>query len=1080
MLIPTSPPALIFGYVTHTYSPYAIISQDDEDTSDDPVIRGEDYQELLTNFPLASQFLTGLFLEVDVLSPGGNRETYERSLVDRIGFDVRQNGGTPNLNIDASGPPVINELDLMTIILSPGLEDSGLYENRYTIFQQHIAEADQLQINRNLNLNSPEDRNVLNTRINFFRKGIILRNSFLAAYFINESDSNLEQLQQRYLVRAYYNSPRIIICGNNLIGEDSNSVSCKRFIDIRKANIRALTFPGQVKIASFIFNGVRGFNDSILETLVLQQFTPNGQIVSAHTIIKEAAAQQIPLMAVFNSAQIDSLDISLEAKARIAKALTTGKMVIVPSKSVMINNELSSAWYEVKEDGEVIAVTEDGGHQGIEYSLIIRTALLSGGAGFFLGFVSGFVVGALLQTFRYSAPHWDKEEQNGELTAIQWALGGGVGIGGGLLFSYLYELGQLLSEASTIFTTKPAPISPQSVGIFTFFFGFGIGFALALQIWKAPDPPVPDILVGLPECEIFPPGAEPGVTVKIVSDELFALSFNKTLIPTAFRAKIYNQGPEEDTFDLTFLDIPPGFEIVSSLPKLTVPSGGVVETGIYLRPMDEIGQPGSLAPFSVNVASINDPAITATDSKDFIIPEVHGVDIFNDLLVLNTSPGSSASTKLTLTAVGNVPEEINLNIQLSEGISVSGIISPVSLNAGDSVIQTLTFIPTADTPLNTILQVTITATYGPPSEPLAATSQLQIQVTAPGALPASNASNAAAQMGRPELSYTLSSLGSTLTELYQVPGSEVYKSRTLALLETLAGQLDDPLLAPFAADFTTARAAIAASIPGTLPDALDNLNSVLTPFQTVLSSLADHNFEVALRPNNAVALPLTPTDFELFLYNTGTETTTYNLSLSALPPSVTGSLNRTTVTLAPGEVIPSTGGPNVIATLTQSAEELLAFDFGVTVSVEGASEITRTAQGAFTARKELVRILSVTADPSFTDPGGQITISARLLNAVNQNRRVLVYYTVKDPTDTVVFTSTPQEMELTVLSSLDTAHLQPPLDTTGFGAGSYTLEAVATDLAGHPIPGAVGQGTLLIGSPPSCFHRLVSGGSAAR
>ena len=54
------------------------------------MITGTPYQEVLTNFPLGSQILTGLFLNVTLSGPGDRRRPTARTLVDRIGYAARQ------------------------------------------------------------------------------------------------------------------------------------------------------------------------------------------------------------------------------------------------------------------------------------------------------------------------------------------------------------------------------------------------------------------------------------------------------------------------------------------------------------------------------------------------------------------------------------------------------------------------------------------------------------------------------------------------------------------------------------------------------------------------------------------------------------------------------------------------------------------------------------------------------------------------------------------------------------------------------------------------------------------------------
>jgi len=111
----------VFGLVTNTYSPYVEVGDEAyPDPGQDQVIQGQDYQEQLTNFPLGSQILTGLFLDVTLSGPQGPSETYDRTLVDRIGYAVRQNGGGLQTTIDPSAPPILSDSDIFTVNVLAG------------------------------------------------------------------------------------------------------------------------------------------------------------------------------------------------------------------------------------------------------------------------------------------------------------------------------------------------------------------------------------------------------------------------------------------------------------------------------------------------------------------------------------------------------------------------------------------------------------------------------------------------------------------------------------------------------------------------------------------------------------------------------------------------------------------------------------------------------------------------------------------------------------------------------------------------------------------------------------------------
>lgn len=435
---------------------------------------------------------------------------------------------------------------------------------------------------------------------------------------------------------------------------------------------------------------------------------------------------------------------------------------------------------------------------------------------------------------------------------------------------------------------------------------------------------------------------------------------------------------------------------------------------------------------------------------------------------LYSTPNSTAQADVTFTNTGNVVQTVNLGLSSVEGISASGFQSPITLSPGESVTQTVNLsIP--NLPLNSTRTITVTATPASSSD-APQTLALSLHVVSSSALTAFNAANAASTIGRPGLGNTLDALGQALTSLSQNLGDEVARSRAIGLLNSLIEQLNVPALTPFIADLTRLRDAIAAGAD--IPTALNDLSTVLGNLGGVLQTSPDAlPFELALQPNSATALPNTPTRFDVALHNTGTTTATYNLSLSALPAGITGGLNQTSVTLAPGQSIPASGGPNVFVTLTPSAQQLAPARFSVTAALSGNPNLARTAEGAFTVRDELVEVVSVAATPGFTDPGGSVAVSARLLNAVNQSRQVQVSYTVRNAQDATVFTSSPRPAQLTVLTSLFTVDLGN-LDTTGFPLGTYTLNVAVADANGAPIPGATGQGTLLVGSPLSATQAL--------
>jgi large repetitive protein len=844
-------------------------------------------------------------------------------------------------------------------------------------------------------------------------------------------------------VKAYFDRPRLILISDKVKADLGAKTAALLFaIDLRRDSIRAVPFPGQSTAASRAFNAIRGISESTAErdafSSMLPSDGPQMQGVSAASIFEAASAQGIGFVAITsaNLSALDALDISAEAKARITAAAERGKGVIVPTRSVTLNGSATIGWYEVDPGtGETIGVTEDGGHGWMDGVYLI--------AGFLIAVVLMLAVYDLL-----AAPILGQKP-----------------ILAKLFESIVKILGDLINNVSGSKSTIRAslasastPIEAAGPSLFDDAFVSLLESIVRAPLANVAGPQVCNLLFSPAASGAFDGLAGSGVAASIIPDPQLTVSSNGAQVPTAFKVGIKNLGSSVDTFALNFTNVPVGFMAKTSVPSVQIPLGQIAEIGVYLIPTGGVSAPGTPASFSLQITSTTNAAVTTTDTEPFTVPEVHGVTLSADPPALGTIPGTPAETTLTLQAVGNVPENGTFDLDLPPGLSADGGLSPISLAVGETATQTLRLTPSSSTPLNSTLTATVNADFGAP-EPQ--TLVIPVRVVVPGADAIAEASVAAGQLGNTDLANRLNDLSSALTNLVQTPTSDVFKSQALANLDSVISLLaNDPTLSGFVGDLTAAKNALAgATAANEIQAAANQLGAALDSFATTATDLAQHNFEAFLLPNSQVAQPQTPAVFELRLHNIGTDTTTYNVSLGTLPAGVQGQVSQASVTLD------RDGLASINITLTQtSTTELLAFNFEVIISVEGATEMSRSVPGALTVRNEVVSVVAVTADPPFTDPGGQVTVSARLLNTVNQEQQVLVSYVVKDSTAQTVFTSQPVQTALTVQTSLTTVNLGV-LNTTGFALGDYTLLVSVTKLNGDPIPGAIGEGNLLIGSP---------------
>jgi len=579
----------------------------------------------------------------------------------------------------------------------------------------------------------------------------------------------------------------------------------------------------------------------------------------------------------------------------------------------------------------------------------------------------------------------------------------------------------------------------------------------------------PDLIAqGIVNVTISP--TQPGITLAIVPDTEYTVPESGAQLPTAFQASIRNNGPTADSFHLTFSNLPSGFTVSDSESTVTIPAGQMGIVGLYLVPNtgQAIPPPGTQLSFTVTATSSTDSSVTQTQTEAFAIPAIDAVTVTSNATAVSAIPGVAATDTLTITNAGNVAENvITLSAATPPGLGLTGL-SPVSLTVGQSTTETIMLTPAASTPLNSTFEATLTATYGPSASPLSQTLALPINVVVPGAAAIANAAAAANQLGNTNLGAQLGDLSTALTNLVEDPTSAVYSSQVQASLTTVDGLLSaDPFLASLVPTLTSDGAALAqAATASAVQTAVSQLGNDLGSVGTTLTDEAAHNFTLSFVTNSQVGRPQVATTYQLVLQNTGSQTTTYDLGISGLPGGVTGTLSQPSITLAPGQVTPgSSGVPDVTVALTStSATELSPFNFTVTAAAEGPSEISQSIIGSFTVRQALVQVTSVTTNPTFTNPGGEVDVSARILNAVNKQQAADVSYTVTDAGNNVIFTSTPVTTTLNVLTTLTTVDLGN-LDTTGFAPGQDTITVTVAGAGGAPIPGASGTGSLLIGTP---------------
>ena len=361
-------PGMFFANISHTYVPYFLVGDD--------VTEGNPYQDLFGGIfgVLSSWVHTGVWLTFDVQDAAGNIETYEREIVDLIGFEARQGGGTVTPEVAEGNPPLINPTNAYTALFAPSNVPADVINDYYPQMVQAVQDAKETsELISSLDIENPDD-----AQWPELRKAYISMNQAASASqqvqllnFAAASDFGTAAFGNSLLVKPYFDSPRILISGWEQ-GETDETVMVR--MDLHKNNIRTVGYPGQVWEGLLTFNHTRGMQEMTLEAVLLEEVA-GVPSKSVYRVFETAHEQDIPLAAISasNLDDLADLDISDEAKARITSALLKGPqyLVMLPSRSVTLGNEKTVGWILVDAfSGQTVDVMENGQH-----SVMIETAL---------------------------------------------------------------------------------------------------------------------------------------------------------------------------------------------------------------------------------------------------------------------------------------------------------------------------------------------------------------------------------------------------------------------------------------------------------------------------------------------------------------------------------------------------------------------------------------------------------------------------------------------------------------------------------------------------------------------------------
>ncbi|WP_257387247.1 transglutaminase-like domain-containing protein, partial [Tahibacter caeni] len=809
-----APPALAIGAVTNTYSPYLLVGDNALDPNAYAVQRGTDYVETFTNFPLGTVLLTGVFVTVDVIAPQepNNPKTFQRVLVDRIGYATRVSGGTVQPP-GSDAPPALTPLDLMTIQVAPSkqpLEGFALRQTRLQALQaQTGALAPAVAALPPPAQQSPAQVSLRTQATDLNRRAVIAILELMTASFEGAAGRADEETAATFLSRAWIESPRLSIATAR-IGADTLSFA----LDIRKNDLRVYPLQGIAWTNAAHFERARGLQESLLEAQVLTAVT--GQPARSFASLFGADPAELVAITRFDPTRVDELSLSADAKARIRDSVAgnTGRSVLAPRAPRAIGGRPYSVWLETDPaTGYTISTGEDGTHQALgEYAGLLLDLFgvdsLETQMAKFIGQVnSAGVVGvaftaAVVQAVASGNAFTDLGQ------AIKQILNSSTGPLAGVL--ELLENTGASEHCSGGCGLVQNMLSGLMDGIKAFREAIGSG-----------DPPVPPILLAPPLPPLpanVAPGSAPGVTLAVEEDPRFFVPYNGAELHFVYLLKITNTGPATDTFRIDNAGTSGYYGFVPAVPQITLPAGASGEVGLCLIPNGALPAPDSPLPFGVRVHSPANPAADVAHSGTRVTPSAKALRLRVLPASASLHSGEAAAATLTLDSLGNVATGATLTASNDAGLTLSGLPPTVQLNAGESRSLPLTYqVGAGAVPGEALLSVLRGDIGG--VEP--ATARFSANVTSALTTCTAQAALDAARLGRPALGATLVRLAGAMDFLAGHTADSGAMAATLAELDELIhNQLGVNFLAPLQAPITAARGQLAAAGPAAVAAAL--------------------------------------------------------------------------------------------------------------------------------------------------------------------------------------------------------------------------------------------------------------------
>ncbi len=579
----TAAGGLDFTATTFTYTPYLLIGSGGADVSQDTIVTGTDYQEFYTNFPLSSQIVTGIFIEVDANNDfAEQQQTYIHTMFDRIGPAVRQGNSSGQINTPASPTPAVSNWDIATLNILPTRLNLNTFQAQQTRLnnanQNYLAIQPAFQALPTTGTLSAAQQLVAQQAATLAKYLVITANEMVTMAYDGAADQLAGQLDTGYYVRIYPSAPRITVA-NSSIDSSGNALYT---LDVLKNDMFVIDGYGQNRSAIQYEEVARGMIESTMEAAILSQVTGATNASDIGTVMATLGDphQLIGLgpAAYLGQSSIPALStttLSADAQTLIVNAVQAGNQVITPNQMVTINGAPTVGWWEMDQYGHTVSHFPSGNHQAIaEYTGANEFAQAFNKP---IAKFIGQVEGAGIAAYAFAGAVLQSVAQNASFSALlknaKTAVGG-VSTSGATdpLKDFFKNYNMILEKLEL---PKADELGTSLLDEFADGLEEGVKNAQEwLEANLPKDPEVSKFLttpLGTVPVTVTP-GSAPGVTVTMSTDTIYTMPFNGNELPV-YDVFVTNTGPNTDTFNLQTYNPGGSFNNYPSVSVLTLLPG---------------------------------------------------------------------------------------------------------------------------------------------------------------------------------------------------------------------------------------------------------------------------------------------------------------------------------------------------------------------------------------------------------------------------------------------------------------------------------------------------------------------------